>query len=113
MTNAWLEKEEHPNDDDSHLFDDRASGCSAELCDTCAASVEHGACKDEADAVRKEDWLRLELLYSNEDVIRMVVDALSFVEGAWEQLSRNEKCDGETHSEDALPPHHVERLLTT
>ena len=113
MTNTWLEKEEHPNDDNSHLFDDCASGSSAKLCDACAASVEHGACKDEANAVCEEARLRLELLYGDEDVISMVVDALGFVEWAREQLSRNEKCDGETHTKDALPSHHVERLLTT
>ena len=113
MTNTWLEKEEHPDDDDSQLFDDCASGSSAELCDACATPIEHGAGKDEADAVREEDRLRLELLYSDEDVICMVVDALCFVERAWEQLSRNEKSNGEAHSKDALPSHHVERLLST
>ena len=113
MTNTRLEKEEHPNYDDSQLFNDCASGSSAELCDAGATPVEHGACKDKADAVRKEDRFCLELLHGDEDVIRMVVDALCFVEWAWEQLCGNEKCDGEAHPKDAFPTHHVERLLST
>ena len=113
MTNAWLEKEEHPNDNDSHLFDDCASGSSAELCDACATPIEHGASKNEADAIREQHRLRLELLCGYEDIICMVVDTLGFVEWAREQLGGDQKHYGEDHSEDAFPTHHIERLLTT
>jgi len=87
VAKARLQQEENPNYDDSHLFYDRAISCGAELGDANATSVENCTGKDEADSIHKEDWISLELLSGDENVISMVIDALSFIEWAREQLS--------------------------
>jgi len=87
VTKARFHEEKHPNDDDSHLFNYRAIGCGAEFGDANATSIEDCAGKDEADSIPKEDWTGLELLCCDENVISVVIDALSLVEGAREQLS--------------------------
>jgi len=69
------------------LFHNCAIGCGAELCYANATSVEDCTSKDETESIQKEDWTCLELLSGYEYVISMVIDALSLVEGTWEELS--------------------------
>ena len=84
MSEPWLEEEEHPDHDHSHLFDNRAIGSGAELCDASSTAIEHGASKDEADAVCEQDWVSLELLCRDENIVRVIVDTLRFIERARE-----------------------------
>ena len=90
MAKAWLQKEENPDDDDSHLFNNCAVRSSAELGDANSTTIEHCTCEDKADPVSEKDRASLELLYGNEYIVSMIIDALLFVKGAWEQLGRNE-----------------------
>jgi len=113
VTETWLEQEEEPNHENSALLDDCSVCGRGVFRDADPTAIEHGAACKEDKGVQVEHWHCIELLYSDEYIVCVVVDALVLVEGARIELGRDEQHQSHQKPPDPLPSHHIQRFLAT
>ena len=89
MTKAWRQEEENPYHNYSYLTNDCAICSGTKFSKDNSTSIEHCTCHEEAYSVDNQNGFSVELFYSYEYIVCMVVDALTFIKGACVQLGGN------------------------
>ena len=111
MTNSLVCQEEWPYKNNSTLLYNRAVSCRSIFRRERAKSVEACCAYDKTNSEEDNVLVWSHLLNCQLNVINMTVNALIFLEGASQVLSRHyDKC-GEQESKKAFPAHHVAWLL--